>query len=183
MSLARLFRHHKRVADLEKETLADLLRSRMQVLGIKSGSELAERTEGAPSGRVSRAVVYRYLTPGWHQRPEDRVLQSLAWALGITVDRLRRAAELPSRTPWTPPAEAELLSPRERAAVEEIIRCMAASRMDPAGDDDAEGSLRLESVTVEQVLMGDPPRVVEADRERERDQERDGVSDPDRNST
>jgi transcriptional regulator with XRE-family HTH domain len=62
-------------------------------------------------------------------RPEVETLDALADALGVSsvivsswVDVIRMTDK-----PWTPPAEAGLLTPKMRAALDQLIRAMAES--------------------------------------------------------
>lgn len=60
--------------------------------------------------------------------PSEKTLDGLSQVLGIPIDKLRVAANLPAgeRDHWTPPPEADRLTQRQRAAVEELIRSIAA---------------------------------------------------------
>ncbi|UAK38339.1 helix-turn-helix transcriptional regulator [Gordonia bronchialis] len=59
-------------------------------------------------------------------------VRAIADALGVkpaTVQKWIGGREWGAPKGWTPPPEAELLTLRERKAVEEIIRCFAANRV------------------------------------------------------
>lgn len=56
--------------------------------------------------------------------PQDRTLQAIAEVTGIPVTRLRAAIKVGvgELGAWTPPAEANRLNNRQRAAINELIR-------------------------------------------------------------
>lgn len=97
--------------------LSDLLRE--NIPDGWSNREIARRSNGA----LSRATVDKYLSDR-HGRPTPEVIQAFHDVLQIPLERLREAAALPigEAEPWTPPEEANLMSHRQRAAVEELIR-------------------------------------------------------------
>lgn len=72
---------------------------------------------------VGESTVIPYFS-GKHGVPQDRVLVALAHELGLDIGDLREAAGLPrgEREPYTPPSEANLLSKRQRDAIDELIR-------------------------------------------------------------
>lgn len=80
--------------------------------------------------KINRATAFDYLAGRHGKRPSERVLRAFAAALPVTVAELRAAAELPvgENTPWTPPPEANRLDGRQRQAIEELIRAIAAGR-------------------------------------------------------
>lgn len=109
--------------------LAILIQERMDALGIRSGHELARRTEGAPDGAVHQGTIAKYRRPGWRQKPDERTLRSLAHALAISADKLREACELPvvaDLGPFVLPPEADYLTANERDAVLAVIRAFLA---------------------------------------------------------
>lgn len=104
-----------------------------QAAGGRGGRELARAAERAGI-RLSQATANRYLA-GQHGRPSEDVLAAFHQLLGVPLGELRAAAGLPvgAEEPWTPPAEAHRLSPRQRRALDELIRAMAQPAAEPAG--------------------------------------------------
>ncbi|MBF6459844.1 helix-turn-helix transcriptional regulator [Nocardia puris] len=102
--------------------LSDLLREYNQE--DWSHREIARRSGGA----LSRATVDKYLS-GRHGRPTPEVIQAFHEVLGVPLRELRAAAKMPAGEPgaWVPPEEANLMTRRQRAAVEELIRSFVAS--------------------------------------------------------
>lgn len=74
---------------------------------------------------LNHDTAARYLR-GDHGVPDEATLIAFADVLGVSMIRLRTAADLPAEltTPYTPPAEASRLTRRQRRAVDEIIRAM-----------------------------------------------------------
>lgn len=102
----------------------------MDELDIRSGHELARRTETAPDGAVHQATIAKYRR-GVAQVPDERTLRSLAHALQVPVRRLREAAGLPTEGPDEPfvlPPQADYLTGRERDAVLAVIRAFLDRR-------------------------------------------------------
>lgn len=71
---------------------------------------------------VGESTVIPYFS-GKHGNPKDRVLVALAHELDLDVRDLRTAAGLPrgEREPYSPPESANLLSTRQRRAIDELI--------------------------------------------------------------
>lgn len=107
------------------DTLRDLLKwgLRKQRLASASLRELSDATGGA----VSKDTWRKHLK-GDGGRPTEPVIRAWSELLDIPPGDLRAAAELPSgdaRT-YIPPPEADRLSPRQRAAVDELIRSIVS---------------------------------------------------------
>lgn len=90
-----------------------------------SNREIARRSDG----RLSRATVDTYMKDG-HGIPTEEIIDAFHSVLSIPRTELRVAAGLPAgeNSPYTPPAEANLLDHRQRRAVDELIRSIVATR-------------------------------------------------------
>lgn len=79
----------------------------------------------AEASGVSHVTVRRLVGEG---RTSPATVRKVAEALGVDQAEVNRWAgvELSEWGPWEPPREAHRLNPRARAAVEELIRVMAA---------------------------------------------------------
>lgn len=92
-----------------------------------STREIARRAQ-KNDHKLSQASANVYLS-GRHGTPTEPVLAAFSDVLNIPIDKLRRAAGVPTGAdaPWTPPAEANRLDRRQRRALEELIRSMVTS--------------------------------------------------------
>lgn len=82
-------------------------------------------------GHVGESTLYPYFRDG-HGQPSMGVVVGLASALHVPVDELRSLAGIRAPgAPWIPPQEAQLMSERQRKAVEELIRSMVAHSPTP----------------------------------------------------
>jgi len=72
---------------------------------------------------MSSATTSKYLG-GRHGVPSESVLLAFSDVLAIPIEKLREAARVPvgEEPPYVPPAEANRLDRRQRAAVDELIR-------------------------------------------------------------
>lgn len=85
------------------------------------------RALGRAAG-VSHEAARKVVTS---QRTSRRTLERVAAALRVDpeeIDRLRAASGAPARGRWYPPAEADLLTDDERAALSKLIRLMVLQR-------------------------------------------------------
>lgn len=99
-----------------------------------SAREIARRS----SGKVSHSVVADYLNGREASNPSEYVLAAFVEVFPrLTVRKLRDLAGVPAgeEEPYEPPAEAHRLDSRQRKAVDEVIRLLAATTK--AGDGDA----------------------------------------------
>ena len=82
------------------------------------------RAIGVPQSTVSAIVS------GKSRRPKPENIQRIADALGIDVRTVSGwvGEQRTERAPYSPPAEADLLTDRQRRAVDEIIRAIVAER-------------------------------------------------------
>lgn len=87
------------------------------------------RSIGRAAKGVGESTVIPYFN-GRHGTPSVHVLTALAEVLGIPLSELREAAGLPAgeRQPYQPPPEADLMSRRQRLAVDELIRSIVETR-------------------------------------------------------
>jgi hypothetical protein len=92
------------------------------------------RTARAAGFTLNHDTAARYLR-GDHGRPDEQTLVGLSSVLGVSLQKLRVAADLPAEEtePYNPPAEASRLNRRQRRAVDEIIRAM----LEPTSEDRA----------------------------------------------
>jgi len=83
---------------------------------------------------LNHDTAARYLR-GDHGRPDEPTLNAFSEVLGVPMQKLRVAADLPAEetAPYNPPPEASRLNRRQRKAVDEIIRAM----VDASGRPDA----------------------------------------------
>lgn len=117
--------------------LSDRLAQAKRELDI-STRQMAERAE-ANGYKLSdyNAKVY---TNGKHsQNPDPSTLEALAFVLRVPLSEVRELAGLPSETePFQAHASADLLTPPQRTAVNEIIRLLAESNKGANHDREAE---------------------------------------------
>lgn len=87
---------------------------------------------------VGESTVIPYFS-GKHGAPQDRVLVALANELSLDIEELRTLAGLPAgeRDPYVPPPVANLLSRRQRDAIDELIRSFVDTE---GGRDGVEGA-------------------------------------------
>lgn len=83
---------------------------------------------------VHTTTVSKLILRGERIAPEK--LDALAEALGVTPARLMEWCTGQRIRPYSPPAVAETLDDRERKAVDEIIRLLAARKEQDLGDTD-----------------------------------------------
>ena len=105
---------------------------------------------GVPQSTVSAIVS------GRSRKPKPENVQKIADALGLDVRIVAGwvGQERTERTRYTPPAEADLLTDRQRRAVDEIIRAIAAER---AGSrDEPEGLQVLRGAVPDRDDLADP---------------------------
>lgn len=152
--------------------LSELIKTRMAERGITSDRQLARLTEG-PARRdgvkpVTSASVSVY-TSGSHGKPSERTLKLLAEALRLPLWKLRQAAEVPTGEPepYTPPPEAARLDRRQRKAVDEMIRLLAAAPQpqETEGQDERASIEYLGTETTAIHPLEDAPRELPAERE------------------
>lgn len=94
-----------------------------------SYNQLAQAV-GVPQSTVSAIVS------GRSRRPKPENVQKIADALGIDVRVVAGwvGEKRTERSPYAPPAEADLLTDRQRRAVDEIIRAIVAERASATDD-------------------------------------------------
>lgn len=70
--------------------------------------------------------IAAYWTPRHPKQPSEETLQGLAEVLALPLRRLRRAAGMAEgeAQPWYPPAEANRLTQKQRAALEQLIKAI-----------------------------------------------------------
>lgn len=110
--------------------LSDLLNQRLPD-GWSADQVVAAAERAGHS--INRATVYDYLGGRHAKVPSEAVLQAFAAALpGTTIEQLRGAADVPTgeREPYVPPPEAHRLNRRQREAINELIRAIAAEQRD-----------------------------------------------------
>lgn len=119
--------------------LSDLINSALVDRGMSgmSSRELSQATHR----RLSHDSLNKYRN-GTHGTPDESTLHILATLLALPIDELRTAAGLPPGAlgAYEPPVESARLSPRQRAAITELIRSMVSS------DRDIEASRRRELI-------------------------------------
>lgn len=115
---------------------------------------LVDPRNGRPSrNQLARAVGMSNSTLGavidGRSKPKSSTVQKIADALGIDVRVVAGwvGEKRTERSPYAPPAEADLLTDRQRRAVDEIIRAIVAERAStddgPADDEHREPHPRL----------------------------------------
>jgi transcriptional regulator with XRE-family HTH domain len=126
--------------------------------GVPSFRSLAERADVSVE-TVRQAILGT-------REPDDATVRALADALRVDVRKVSGwvGQTRTVRTPYEPPAEAGLLDQRERRAVDEVIRLLAASKRQAA-----EQPSRAEFG-----LAASDPETGRADGERRRPQSRGG---------
>ncbi|MCD2263257.1 helix-turn-helix domain-containing protein [Dietzia aurantiaca] len=79
---------------------------------------------------VSRGTIDNYRNGTHPARPSEEVLRAFHDLLGIPMEQLRAAADLPpgEEEPYLPPSEANLLNSRQRRALDELIRSFVATK-------------------------------------------------------
>lgn len=97
--------------------------------GKPSLNQLAKRAN-LPASTVTAMVSGR-------RAPKAATIQKIADALGVDVRIVSSwvGQERTERDPYAPPAEADLLTDRQRRAVDEIIRAIVAERASDRDDD------------------------------------------------
>lgn len=92
----------------------------------------------AAEAGVSRGTIDNYRNGTHPAAPSDEVLTAFHKLLGIPMGELREAANLPvgEDAPYVPPREANLLSLRQRRAVDEMIRSIVETRGASSHDTD-----------------------------------------------
>lgn len=108
------------------------------------------RAVGVPQSTVSAIVS------GRSRKPKPENVQKIADALGLDVRIVAGwvGQERTERTRYTPPAEADLLTDRQRRAVDEIIRAIAAERV--GSRDEPEGLQVLRGAVPDRDDLADP---------------------------
>lgn len=101
--------------------------------------------------QVSRDAIWRY-SSGRNRTVDEMVLRAFAAIFpALRIDDLMRAAQIPPRLGnWSPPKEANLLDEDERAALNTIIKSMAAGKSSvdlAAGSGKTEAALRIAADT------------------------------------
>lgn len=111
--------------------LSDLLNS----TGI-SARQAADKAE-AEGIHLPYGSIAAYWSGKHPQHPSEKLLEGLAEVTGVSVRRLRRAAGAApgEATPWTPPAEANRLTQRQREALEQLIKVIVS---EPSVGDDTQ---------------------------------------------
>lgn len=126
--------------------LSDRLNEARGDLSLDQVVELTQQ-KGQPLGRSS---VARLLSGDHGPKVTDRVLQSIATALGLDIRELRMLASRPAGElePFRPVQEANLLTRRQQAAINELIKSMVEGGTgSDSGQDEAEKSTRDATVT------------------------------------
>lgn len=97
--------------------------------GNPSRNQLAKRV-GMSSSALNAVIDGR-------SEPRAMTIQKIADALGVDVRIVSSwvGQERTERDPYAPPAEADLLTDRQRRAVDEIIRAIVAERVSDRDDD------------------------------------------------
>lgn len=105
--------------------MSALSRLLLTAAGDRGGRQLAREAQerGVDLGL---ATIHNYLA-GRHGKPTEATLDAFHRLLGVPLAELRTAAGLPqgAEEPWAPPAEAARLTPRQRRALDELIRAIA----------------------------------------------------------
>lgn len=86
--------------------------------------EIADRAK-ARGWKISFTTVRSYLNGTHPENPPARALNALAAAFDVPVEDLEAAAHYTGRAPFEPDSDADLLTAKQRAAVNEIIRLLA----------------------------------------------------------
>jgi transcriptional regulator with XRE-family HTH domain len=104
------------------------LSRRLQEANVEgwSGREIARRSGDA----INQATVNKYLNGGHPRVPSEEVLHVFSDVLGVPLTELRHLAGLPAGElgPYQPPQEANRLDERQRKALSELIRAIAAGQ-------------------------------------------------------
>ena len=149
--------------------LSDRLAEAKRELEI-SNREMESRAKAAGLSLSSyNASVY---TSGKHpETPDPQTLEALAYVLRVPLDEVRELADLgPADEPFQPHRSADLLTPPQRTAVNEIIRLLAdgnrkagesgatsTSPMNQAGVRPAD-EIKARRQLVDEWSFGHPPR-------------------------
>lgn len=85
----------------------------------------------AEKAGVSPTTVHRLIDGGGRQTVRPETIRKLAEALGVQPSVVGQwiGVAWGENADWSPPPEINLLTRRERQAVEEIIMCLAASKL------------------------------------------------------
>lgn len=96
--------------------------------------QIALAIDADPRHDVKLSTVYPYFN-GKHGQPELKTLRALADHLpGVTYSQLLAAAGLPASSgPYVAPDESDLLTLRQRRAIDELIRAMVTDDSTSSG--------------------------------------------------
>lgn len=122
---------------------------------------VADVVHEATKHGVNRATVYRLLD-GQRRKPADKTLRAIHAVLPVlTMQQLRELAGMPpgESEEYRPPAEANLLSRRQRLALDELIRSMA-ERSDGEQRDTAPTNREVREVVRPRALRPEPSEPV-----------------------
>jgi hypothetical protein len=113
------------MAGADRETLQDLVLTRLQQLGDRTGPMPAREAARRSGDRVSYETI-RKIARGAHSgRIGDEVAEGLARALDVPVARVYAAAEMQDPgAPWHWPARFNRLAPSERQLVEDVAAAL-----------------------------------------------------------
>lgn len=109
--------------------LSDLLRG----TGI-SARQAAERARELDID-LPYGTIAGYWAGSHPRHPSEKTLEGLAEVTNVSVRRLRRAAGAAAgeAEPWSPPPEANRLTQRQRAAIEQLIKAIVSEVPTAAG--------------------------------------------------
>jgi hypothetical protein len=117
---------------VDVSALSDLINRSLTRKGWGSDSlrTLAARSDN----RLSKDTVRAYRS-GNHGQPDEEILEAWSQLIDVPIDRLRKAAGIPSgeSAPWVAPAEAARLTRRQRDALTELIRSFTDAKEDHRG--------------------------------------------------
>lgn len=108
---------------MTSETLAELVAAKRGELGL-SYRQAAERSQGLISHSRLAAIEN-----GEDRGVSDALLRGISTALDLPISRVRKAAGAPpTDRPFTLPARANRLTPRERRLVLNLVDTLLAAR-------------------------------------------------------
>jgi hypothetical protein len=107
--------------------LAEAVWEQARQQGLGAAVEVVRRVTGVDPS-INEATVYELLRGRHAKRPGHKLLSAISAAFpALTIQQLREYAGMPpgEAEEYRPPAEANLLSKRQRQALDELIRAMA----------------------------------------------------------
>lgn len=110
--------------------LSDLLK-RSGITARQAAEKATELGVDLPYGTIAA-----YWTGRHPRHPSEKTLEGLAEVTPVSLRRLRRAvgAAEGEATPWSPPAEANRLTIRQREALEQLIKAIVLAPLTRVGD-------------------------------------------------